>query len=303
MSKTSQLNYIRSVSKVVDSVQTTEGEGLIINRVFPTGSISDFDPFLLLDEAGPRNLLPGEAKGAPDHPHRGFETVTYVIDGKFQHKDSHGNSGKLGPGDVQWMTAGRGVIHSEMPQSDFLETGGKLHLFQLWVNLPRRDKMIKPHYQDIQASKIPIGQTSDGLVSVKVIAGNALGAHAIIDTRTPISYLHFTIQPGGSIVQQVPREFNAFAYVVGGKEALFGEKEKEEKLAYRGQIVVFAKDGDKVSIRNPMNADSPTDVLLIGGMPLNEPVAHYGPFVMNSQQEIYNAIDDYRNGRMGSINF
>jgi redox-sensitive bicupin YhaK (pirin superfamily) len=222
------------VSKVVDSVQTTEGEGFIINRVFPTGSISDFDPFLLLDEAGPRNLLPGEAKGAPDHPHRGFETVTYVIDGKFQHKDSHGNSGKLGPGDVQWMTAGRGVIHSEMPQSDFLQTGGKLHLFQLWVNLPKRDKMIKPHYQDIQAARIPIGQTSDELASVKVIAGEALGAHAIIDTRTPITYLHFTIQPGGSIVQQVPEEFNAFAYVIGGKEGLFGWKEKEEQLAKRG---------------------------------------------------------------------
>jgi quercetin 2,3-dioxygenase len=303
MSKISQLNNSRSVSKVVDSIQTTEGEGLIINRVFPTGSISDFDPFLLLDEAGPRNLLPGEAKGAPDHPHRGFETVTYVIDGKFQHKDSHGNSGKLGPGDVQWMTAGRGVIHSEMPQSDFVQTGGKLHLFQLWVNLPKRDKMIKPHYQDIQATKIPIGQTSDGLASVKVIAGEALGAHAIIDTRTPITYLHFTIQPGGSIAQQVPREFNTFAYVIGGKEGLFGWKEKEEQLAKRGQIVVFAKDGDNVSIRNPMNADSPIDVLLIAGMPLNEPVAHYGPFVMNTQQEIYNAIDDYRNGRMGSINF
>lgn len=155
---------------------------------------------------GPRNLLPGEAKGAPDHPHRGFETVTYVIDGKFQHKDSYGNSGKLGPGDVQWMTAGRGVIHSEMPQNDFLQTGGKLHVFQLWVNLPRRDKKIKPHYQDIQAARIPIGQTSDGLVSVRVIAGEALSAHAIINTRTPITYLHFTIQPGGSIVQQVPRE-------------------------------------------------------------------------------------------------
>jgi quercetin 2,3-dioxygenase len=304
MSKVSQLNNIRLVSKVVDSVQTTEGEGFIVNRVFPTGFISDFDPFLLLDEIGPRNLRPGEAKGAPDHPHRGFETVSYVIDGHFQHKDSRGNSGKIGQGDVQWMTAGSGVIHSEMPQNNFLRVGGKLHAFQLWVNLPRRDKMTKPRYQDIQAAKIPVGQTSDGLVTVKVIAGEALGAQAIIDTRTPITYLHFTLQPGGSIIQQVPREFNAFAYVIGGIEGLFGLKENEDQqLAKRGQIVLFAKDADKVSIRNPMNADSALDILLIAGLPLNEPVAHYGPFVMNTQEEIYQAIEDYRNGRMGSIDF
>jgi len=298
----SQLNdMVRSVSKVVDSVQTTEGGGFIVNRAIPNEFLSSLDPFLLLDEMGPRNLRPGEAKGAPDHPHRGFETVTYVIDGYFQHKDSHGNSGKIGPGDVQWMTAGSGLVHSEMPQNNFLKTGGKLHLLQLWVNLPRRDKMIKPHYQDIPAAKTPFGQTSDGLVSVKVVAGESLGAHAIIATRTPITYLHFTIRPGGNVVQQVPKEFNAFAYVIGGK-GFFGWKEKEEKLANRGQMVVFAKDGDKVSVRNAMNADSSTDVLLVAGMPLNEPLAHYGPFVMNTQKEIRDAIEDYRNGRMGSIN-
>jgi redox-sensitive bicupin YhaK (pirin superfamily) len=164
--------------------------------------------------------------------------------------------------------------------------------------------MTKPRYQDIQAAKIPVGQTSDGLVTVKVIAGEALGAQAIIDTRTPITYLHFTLQPGGSIIQRVPREFNAFAYVIGGKEGLFGLKENEDQqLAKRGQIVLFAKDADKVSIRNPMNADSALDILLIAGLPLNEPVAHYGPFVMNTQEEIYQAIEDYRNGRMGSIDF
>ena len=299
----SQLNdLIRSVSKVVNSVQTTEGGGFIVNRALPNQYISSFDPFLLLDEMGPRNLRPGEAKGAPDHPHRGFETVTYVIDGYFQHKDSHGNSGKLGPGDVQWMTAGTGLVHSEMPQKNFLQTGGKLHLIQLWVNLPKRDKMIKPQYQDIQAVKIPAAQTNDGLVNVRVIAGESLGAHAIIDTRTPITYLHFTIQPGGSIIQQVPKEFNAFVYVIGGDKAIFGSKEKEEeKVANRGQLVIFAKDGDKVSIRNPMNADSSIDVLLIAGKPLNEPVAYYGPFVMNTQEEVREAIEDYQSGKMGSI--
>jgi redox-sensitive bicupin YhaK (pirin superfamily) len=306
MTKLSQLNdEIRSVSRVIDSIQTSEGEGFIVNRAFPNKFISDFDPFLLLDEMGPSNLGPREAKGAPDHPHRGFDTVTYVIAGYFEHKDSHGNSGKLGPGDVQWMTAGSGLIHSEMPQNNFLQTGGKLHLLQLWVNLPMRDKKIKPHYQDTRAEKIPIGRTSDGLVSVRVIAGEALGAHATIDTRTPITYLHLTIQPGGGIVHQVPKEFNTFAYVIGGGNGggIFGSKEKngDEKLAKRGQIVLFARDGDKVSIRNPMNADLPIDVLLIAGLPLNEPVAHYGPFVMNTQEEIYQAIDDYRNGRLDKL--
>ena len=216
------------------------------------------------------------SRAIPDHPHLGFETVTYVIEGYFEHKDSHGNSGKLGPGDVQWITAGSGLIHSEMPQKEFSQTGGKLHLLQLWVNLPRRDKKIKPHYQDInRADKIPVGQTSDGFVSVKVIAGEALGAHVVINTRTPITYLRFTIQPGGSIIQQVPREFNTFAYVIGGgKEgALFGFREKVAKL---GQIVLFDKDVDKVSIRNPQSAYSSLDVLLIGGMPLNEPILIMG---------------------------
>jgi quercetin 2,3-dioxygenase len=203
------------------------------------------------------------------------------------------------------MTAGSGLVHSEMPQNNFLQTGGGLHLLQLWVNLPMRDKKIRPHYQDIRADKIPIRQTSDRLVSVRVIAGQALGAHAIIDTPTPITYVHLTIQPGGGIVQQVPKEFNTFAYVIGGGNGggIFGSKEKNgnEKLAKLGQTVLFAKDGDKISIRNRMNADVPIDILLIAGMPLNEPVAHYGPFVMNTQEEIYQAIDDYRNGRLDKL--
>ena len=202
------------------------------------------------------------------------------------------------------MTAGSGLIHSEMPQNGFLQTGRKLHLVQLWVNLPRRDKMIKPHYQDIQADKIPIGQTNDGLVSVRVLAGESLGAHAIINTRTPITYLHFTIQPGGSVIQQVPKEFNTSAYAIGDdSKAIFGLKEKEEKLVNRAQLVIFSNDGDIVSITNPMNADlSTTDVLLVAGKPLNEPVVHYGPFVMNTREEIRKAFEDYQSGRMGSIN-
>jgi redox-sensitive bicupin YhaK (pirin superfamily) len=184
---------VRSASRIINSVKTIEGGGFVVNRSFPTQSLSDLDPFQLLDEMGPMDVAPGEAKGAPDHPHRGFETVTYMLEGIFEHKDSEGHSGRLNPGDVQWMTAGSGVIHSEMPDKDFVRTGGRMHGFQLWVNLPKRDKMIKPRYQEIPSSEIPVGRTDDGKVSVKVIAGEALGVQAAIETRTPIMYLHFTL--------------------------------------------------------------------------------------------------------------
>jgi hypothetical protein len=289
----------RSVLRVLNSTKTMEGEGFLVHRSFPTHFLQDVDPFMLLDEMGPMNLPPGEAKGAPDHPHRGFETVTYLLDGRFEHKDSQGHSGKLAPGDVQWMTAGSGVIHSEMPEKEFNRTGGRLHGFQLWVNLPRRDKMTKPHYQDIPSAKIPVAESADGRVKVKVIAGEALGKSAVIDTRTPIMYLHFTLQPGAEFAQPVPQDFNAFAYVVGGA-GLFGADEKD---AQREQVVLFANDGDKISMKVPGNAPSYLNVLLIAGAPLKEPVARYGPFVMNTKEEINRALDDYRSGRMGKIEF
>ncbi len=299
--------HSRSVSHIINSIETIEGGGFIVHRPFPTDTLLDFDPFLLLDEMGPKNWKPGEAKGAPDHPHRGFETVTYMIEGKFAHKDSRGNSGKLGPGDVQWMTAGAGVIHSEMPDKEFTRIGGMLHAFQLWVNLPRRDKMIKPRYQDIPSSKIPVAQNEDGAVKVKVIAGEALGARAIIDTRTPIFYLHFTLQPGAKVVQAIPREYNAFAYIIKG-EALFGPI-KNQKSANTGQMIIFDNDGEEVEIgaaastatTTTTNNKSALDFLLIGGVPLNEPVARYGPFVMNTKEEIHQAVEDYQTGKMGEI--
>ncbi|HEY9737030.1 MAG TPA: pirin family protein, partial [Trichocoleus sp.] len=258
---------------------------------------SVFDPFLLLDELGPVNLKPGEAKGAPDHPHRGFETVTYVLDGRLEHKDSVGNAGQLLSGDVQWMTAGAGVVHSEMPEAEFTRTGGRLHGIQLWVNLPQRDKMMAPRYQEISAVQIPTAQTEDGSVSVRVIAGEALGAKAVIETRTPIIYLHFTLQPGATVVQPVSPEYNAFAYVLEGS-GLFGA---EQEPGEDGQMVIFAQDGQEVAISNPAEASQPLDLLLIAGVPLNEPVVRYGPFVMNSEAEIVQAIEDYRNGKMGEI--
>src|SRR5262244_1083517 len=174
-----QTNIGRTVAGIVNSIETLEGGGFLVRRPFPQAAFSDFDPFLLLDEMGPMDVRPGEAKGAPDHPHRGFETVTYMLSGSFRHKDSQGHEGKLAPGDVQWMTARRGVIHSEEPSEKFQQTGGRLHGVQLWVNLPKADKMIRPHYQEIPSAKIPFARTPDGKVAVRVLAGESLGARAL----------------------------------------------------------------------------------------------------------------------------
>jgi redox-sensitive bicupin YhaK (pirin superfamily) len=289
----------RAVAAVVDAVETFEGEGFLVRRPFPREGFSFFDPFLLLDEMGPMDLAPGEAKGAPDHPHRGFETVTYMLSGRMEHKDSQGNAGRLGPGDVQWMTAGAGVVHSEMPEREFARAGGRMHGFQLWVNLPSRDKLMRPRYQEIPAEGIPAAASEDGLVSVRVIAGEALGARAVIETRTPIFYLHFNVKPGGGFTQPVPEGFNVFAYVVDG-EGRFGS---EARAARDGQMVLFDSDGEEVRVSNPADAREDLDVLLLGGLPLGEPVARYGPFVMNTEAEIYQAFDDFRSGRMGAIDF
>ena len=287
----------RSVARIVDSIEAREGEGFLVHRPFPTRALSHLDPFLRLDEMGPVDLAPGEAKGAPDHPHRGFETVTYFLEGAFEHKDSRGHSGRLGPGDVQWMTAGAGVVHSELPEPGFARRGGRLNGLQLWVNLPRRDKMIPPRYQEIPSARIPVAQSEDGSVRVRVVAGEALGARAVIETRTPILYLHFTVRPGGLVAQPVPRIYNAFAYVING-EGRFGP---EERKAGTGQMVLLEKDGDAIAFTCPAAAPEPLDLLLVAGQPLDEPIARYGPFVMNTQDEIVQAIEDYRNDRMGHI--
>ena len=287
----------RTVAGIVNSIETLEGGGFLVRRPFPKASFSEFDPFLLLDEMGPMDVAPGEAKGAPDHPHRGFETVTYMLSGEMEHKDSRGHAGRLSAGDVQWMTAGAGVVHSEIPSRAFLSSGGRMHGFQLWVNLPQRDKMIKPRYQEIPNSQIPKATSADGLVTVSVIAGEAMGEKAVIETRTPIIYLHYRIKPGGSITQQVPKTHNAFAYVVEG-DGLFGA---EAERAGDGQMVLFAADGDELRIENSADAKTVLEVLVIAGVPLNEPVARYGPFVMNTEAEIRQAIEDYQQGRMGTI--
>jgi redox-sensitive bicupin YhaK (pirin superfamily) len=291
-------NEGRTVQGIVNSIETLEGGGFLVRRPFPKASFSDFDPFLLLDEMGPMDVAPGEAKGAPDHPHRGFETVTYMLSGDMEHKDSSGHAGRLRSGDVQWMTAGSGVVHGEMPSAEFMRTGGRMHGFQLWVNLPRQDKMINPRYQEIPSARIPKAISADGLVSVTVIAGEAMGEKAVIETRTPIIYLHYRLEPGGVVTQQVLRDYNAFVYVVEGA-GLFGA---ESEHGADGQMVMFASDGDEVRIENPADAKAKLEVLVIAGMPLNEPIARYGPFVMNTEAEIHQAFEDYRRGRMGAIN-
>lgn len=279
----------RSVARIIRSIRTVEGGGFVVQRPFPTGQLENFDPFLVLDEMGPADNAPHEAKGAPDHPHRGFETVTYLLSGEMQHLDSHGNKGVLRPGDVQWMTAGRGVIHSEMPTEEFQKRGGKLHGFQLWVNLPQRDKMMNPRYQDVPAASIPtVG--NDG-VRVRVIAGESMGVSAVIDTRTPIMVLHVTLQPGRTLTQAVPAAMNAFAYVIDGSGDIGGTAIGDAQMVVLGE-------GDSVTITS---GDVVLDLLLIGGVPLHEPIVQYGPFVMNTQREIMQAVDDFQNGRFGEI--
>src|SRR6266487_6990487 len=200
----------RKVERVITAHRQLEGGGFVVRRPFPTGGLALVDPFLLLDEMGPASYGPGEAKGAPDHPHRGFETVTYMLDGEFEHEDSAGHRGVLRAGDVQWMTAGAGIVHSEMPSRRIREKGGRVHGFQIWVNLPAKLKMTRPRYQEVSAGKIPEGVSADGHARVRVIAGEALGARAVIDTHIPIVYQDWTMDAAADVTAALPREQQAF---------------------------------------------------------------------------------------------
>jgi redox-sensitive bicupin YhaK (pirin superfamily) len=245
---------------------------------------------------GPVDWAPGQALGAPEHPHRGFETITYLLEGRMRHRDSKGHAADLGPGDVQWMTAGSGVVHSELPHPQLLREGGRVHGFQIWLNLPARDKSMPPRYQDLPAAGVPSALSADGRTRVRVIAGSALGASAAIDTRLPISYLHFQLQPGARHRQPLSSGRTAFAYVFAGEAALGSTGVR----VARGQAALFS-DGDAVELALATNAREPAELLLLAGPPLNEPVARYGPFVMNTHAEIRQAIRDYQAGRMGRI--
>lgn len=286
----------RVVARIVNALSTLEGGGFPVRRPFPVQGFSHFDPFLLVDHLGPVQWPAGKAIGAPDHPHRGFETVTYVLAGENEHRDSFGNVDVLKAGDVQWMTAGGGVIHSEMPTAEFQRTGGVQQGFQIWVNLPAADKMMTPRYQTLRAAEIPVARSEDGRVQVRVIAGESLGVNARIDTRVPIQMLHFTIAPGGSLLQSVPAEQNALIYAFAGS-ALIGEEGRELR---EGQAALLGS-GDEIRIAVANDAAAPAELLLLAGKPLNEPVARYGPFVMNTREQIEQAFVDYQSGRFGVI--
>jgi redox-sensitive bicupin YhaK (pirin superfamily) len=277
----------RPVAAVIPAVRTVEGGGFVVRRPFPTPSLELVDPFLLLDEMGPVDYAPGEAIGAPDHPHRGFETVTYVLDGEMEHRDSAGNHGVIGPGDVQWMTAGAGIVHSEMPSELLRRRGGRVHGFQIWVNLPRADKMAAPRYQGVTAAEIPTTTADDGRVTVRVVSGTAAGLTGAATTHSPVTYLHVTLHPGGRFEQPVPDGHTALAYVFGG--AVDG--------AHDGDLVEYERSSGPVVL----HSDGGAEALVLTGAPLNEPVARYGPFVMNSRAEILQAFEDYQAGRMGAI--
>jgi redox-sensitive bicupin YhaK (pirin superfamily) len=286
----------RSVVQLVTSHRQREGGGFLVRRPFPTRGLDGVDPFLMLDELGPVDYAPGEAVGAPDHPHRGFETVTYVLAGESEHADSAGHRGVLGPGDVQWMTAGRGIVHSELPSRKLRDEGGRMHGFQIWVNLPAADKMMAPRYQEIAAASIPKAESADGKARVAVLAGEALGVRAAIDTRTPIVLQHWTLAPGAELVQPLPVDHRGAVYVFGGVARVGAESVRVGD----GQLATLGP-GDGVRLAVDPAAERPAELLLLAGRPIAEPVAWWGPFVMNTEAEVRQAIRDYQRGELGAI--
>jgi redox-sensitive bicupin YhaK (pirin superfamily) len=285
----------RAVQRVVKGVRRREGAGFIVRRPFPQEELELVDPFLLLDELGPIRYGPGEAVGAPDHPHRGFETVSYVLDGRLHHRDSMGHDGVIGRGGVQWMTAGSGIVHSEMPPKDVIAHGGRTHGFQLWVNLPRDLKMIKPHYQELQADGVPLIQDPSKRATGRIIAGAAFGVKGAIRTTLPTHYQHWTLDPGAQVDLPIPRAQQVSAFVFRGTAHLG----KDAKAVTSGGLAIF---GPGEAIRLGAKHDGKgAELLLMAAAPLKEPVARYGPFVMNTQAELRQAFADYRAGKMGRI--
>ncbi|MCK6520133.1 pirin family protein [Myxococcota bacterium] len=280
----------RPVVSVITAHTQQEGGGFTVRRPFPSRGLAQLDPLLMLDEMGPVHYGPGQAIGAPDHPHRGFETVTYILDGEAEHADSSGHAGSMSPGDVQWMTAGAGVVHREMPSRRMQREGGRMHGFQLWVNLPAAEKRIAPRYQEIKAATIPSASSPDGKARVRVIAGEALGAQAVIATRTPILYHHWSLDAGADVALPLPADHRVGVYVFDGTARVSGRE------LHAGQLAVLG-EGDHLTL----SADGPAQALVLGGRPLNEPIAWSGPFVMNTEQELREAYADFRAGRLGRI--
>jgi redox-sensitive bicupin YhaK (pirin superfamily) len=287
----------RPVARIVTAPQFSEGAGFVVSRPFPGAlSLAEADPFLLLDHLGPTVNAPGEAKGAPWHPHRGFETVTYLIDGEIAHHDTNGGGGVIGEGDTQWMTAGGGILHDELPTERTYRAGGLFHGVQLWVNLPPALKMTPARYQAITGDGLRLLTSDDGGALVRLIAGDIAGFAGPGMTHTPITYAHATLAPGAELSVPWDRTFSAFAFVLTGR----GTAGAEHRPIGHDELVVFGP-GDDLVVSAAGGQAEPLDVLLLGGLPIGAPIAHYGPFVMNTRAEILQALEDYRAGRLGVI--
>jgi len=279
----------RKILQIITSQSTVEGGGFKVRRPFPTQHVDHIDPFLLLDEMGPADYAPHKAVGAPSHPHRGFETVTYLLSGAMVHEDSIGTRAVIKPGGVQWMTAGSGVIHSELPTDDMMALGGRMHGFQLWVNLSADRKMIPPRYQGYDADELAQTKLPNGGL-LKVVAGTVLGVTGPVETTSPMTYAHAAMQANETIEWIPDASHTALVHVFDGEVTVNDQK------VVSGQMVVFERSTVAVKISTDVANVKSAQVLILGGAPLNEPVVRYGPFVMNTRQEIVDAVNDYQNG-------
>lgn len=290
----------RPVRDIVAARHAVEGAGFEVWRPFP-GAVhpQDSDPFFLLDQLGPVDYAPDEAVGAPWHPHRGFETVTYVLDGVIEHHDSHGGGGIIGEGDTQWMTAGAGILHDEVPTEAFRRAGGRTHGVQLWVNLPARDKFAEPRYQAIGRNDLTLLSNHDGGALVRLIAGELDGHAGPGSTHTPITYAHASLQPGAALDLAWNPAFNAMAHVLGGR----GFAGPDRRPVEGHQLALFGDGGSlRVEAADLQDDEFPRlEVLLLGGLPIREPIAHHGPFLMNTRAQLLEAIEDFNAGRLGTI--
>jgi redox-sensitive bicupin YhaK (pirin superfamily) len=284
------MNAYSSVERTIRAQQAIEGDGFVVRRPFPTMTLSHLDPFLLFDHMGPVDFEPGKGVGTPWHPHRGFETVTYVLDGHLEHRDSMGNHGFLEPGDTQWMTAGSGVLHKEGPSSAAQRNGGRVHGLQLWVNLPAAEKMRSPRYQDLRADAVA-RRSTDGAI-VRVIAGRLFELDGPGATFTPISYAHVTLHEGATVQTAVPDGHCVLAYPMVGSFRSAGTHIDE------GLMAVYA-DGVDRSVELVGASTTPAEIIVLTGEPIGEPVARYGPFVMNTEAELRQAFADFERGRFG----
>jgi hypothetical protein len=290
----------RPVKSITNAPSGYEGEGFPVRRAFAGADLADLDPFIHMDQMGEVDYAPGEPKGTSWHPHRGFETVTYIIDGTFEHQDSHGGGGVITDGDTQWMTAGGGLLHIEKPPESLVASGGLFHGIQLWVNLPRVQKMTEPRYQDLRGGQVALLTTPDAGSLIRVIAGEVDGHQGPGSTHTPMTMVHATIAPGASLTLPWRSDFNALAYVLAGQ----GTVGPEQIAVHTGQLAVFGAGGSvTVAAAKDQDGrhDAGLDVIILGGQPIREPLAWMGPFVMNTKAEVQRAFEDYQAGRLGTI--